>query len=154
MDVSTINPETVMISRAGMQGGVPLIRHSYEDVGTPFEGELCDCHSLGNDGYMDLTLKFSVAELIEGLMLNEIGDRETISLTIMGETYDGTSIRGEDCVWILGALPYHPADTNQDQTIDLSELMAYIELWKQGLVTDKELDEAEKIWRMLHYEIC
>ena len=22
------------------------MRHSYEDVGTPFEGELCDCHKL------------------------------------------------------------------------------------------------------------
>ena len=104
LDVSTINPETVMITREGIANGVPLIRHSYEDVGTPFEGELCDCHKLRKDGYMDLTLKFMVAEVVDGLMLDEFADRETIPLTIIGQTYDGTPIQGEDCIWIIGYL--------------------------------------------------
>ena len=53
---------------------------------------------------MDLTLKFMVSELIDGLKLYEFEDRETIPLTIVGETYDGTPIRGEDCIRIIGYL--------------------------------------------------
>ena len=109
-DVTTIDPETVMITREGVEAGVPLTRHSYEDVGTPFEGELCDCHELNGDGYMDLTLKFKIADLIDELKLYQIEARETIPLTLVGETYDGTPIRGEDCIWIIGKLnkPCHP----------------------------------------------
>jgi len=40
VDVTTINPETIMITREGLPGGVPLLRHNYEDVATPFEGTL------------------------------------------------------------------------------------------------------------------
>jgi hypothetical protein len=104
LDVTTIDPETIMITREGIMGGVPAFKISYKDVGTPFEGELCDCHGLYGDGYMDLSLKFIVADLITGLMLDEFGDRETIPLTIVGETYDGTPIRGEDCIQIIGTL--------------------------------------------------
>ena len=50
---------------------------------------------------MDLTLKFSTPELVDGLMLCEIEDRETIPLTIVGETHDGTPIKGEDCVMLI-----------------------------------------------------
>jgi hypothetical protein len=154
LDVSTIDPNTIMITREVIEGGVPLIQYNYEDVGTPFKGEPCECHDLNGDGYLDITLKFSLEELIEGLMLNDIEDRGTVPLIITGGTYDGTSIRGEDCAWILGALPYHPADTNQDQTIDMLEISAYTELWYQGLITEKELNEALEIWYMGYYELC
>ena len=87
-------------------------------------------------------------------MLNEIEDRGMVPLVITGETYDGTPIRGEDWAWILGSLPYHPADTNQDQTIDMLEISAYTELWYQGLITEKELNEALEIWYMGYYELC
>ena len=53
---------------------------------------------------MDLTLKFGIAEVVDVLMLNEIENGEAIPLTIIGETYDGTLIRGEDCIWIIGTL--------------------------------------------------
>ena len=101
LDVKTIDPDTLMLTRAGIVGGVPLIRHSYEDVGTPFEGELCDCHDLNGDGDKDLTLKFSVQDLVAELKLYNIEDQETIPLTIVGETYDGTPIKGEDCIRVL-----------------------------------------------------
>ena len=104
LDISTIDPETVMITREGVESGVPLIRYRYEDVATPFEGELCDCHKLRKDGYMDLTLKFMVEDVVDGLMLYELEDRDTIPITIVGETYNGTPIRGEDCIWIIGIL--------------------------------------------------
>ena len=58
-DVTTIDPSTLSLTRAGVTGSVAPIRWSYADVGTPFMGDGCDCHDLTGDGYMDLTLKFS-----------------------------------------------------------------------------------------------
>jgi hypothetical protein len=103
-DVTTINPETIMITRAGLSNAVPLIRHSYEDVGTPFGGTPCDCHALGKDGYTDVSLKFMVSAVVEGLRLYELADRDTVALSIVGKTYNGTPIRGEDCILVLGEL--------------------------------------------------
>jgi hypothetical protein len=96
-DVTTIDPETIELTR------VAPIRWSYEDVATPFEGELCDCHDLNGDGYMDLTLKFDTQELVETLRLSEEAGK-TIPLTITGnliEEEGGTPIEGEDCIWVL-----------------------------------------------------
>ena len=108
-DVTTIDPDTIEFTRE-VDGEVesikPPIRYNYEDVGTPLEGELCECDDLdvddlNEDGYMDLTLKVRVRPLVEGLFLNDVESRETILLTIMGETTDGTPIVGEDCVKII-----------------------------------------------------
>jgi len=102
-DVTTIDPQTILISREGIEEGIAPIRYSYQDVATPFEGELCGCHDLNGDGYLDLTLKFETQELIEQLDLNEVAG-ETISLTISGnlkEKDGGMPIEGQDCVWVL-----------------------------------------------------
>jgi hypothetical protein len=101
LDVTTIDLDTIRLTREGIESGVPPIRYSYDDVGTPFEGELCDCHDLNGDGYMDLTLKFSSRDLVDELDLEEVASRETIPLTVVGETYDGAPIRGEDCIWLI-----------------------------------------------------
>ncbi len=104
-DVRNIDPETILITREGFDG-ILAIRHSYEDVGIPFEGELCDCddlneNDLNEDGYMDLILKFRVPELVDGLGLKEVESREIIPLTIMGNSVDGTIIMGEDCIRVI-----------------------------------------------------
>jgi hypothetical protein len=57
-DVTAIDPETIELTLEGVEGGVSPLRWNYEDVATPFEGELCDCHELEGDGILDLTLKF------------------------------------------------------------------------------------------------
>ena len=109
-DVLTIDPATVGLSREGVvdEDGWPIIvsplRWAYEDVTTPFPGELCDCHTLGPDGYLDLTLKFSTPELVEKLKLDEVAG-ETIPLILTGslrEGFNGDPIRGADCVSVLG----------------------------------------------------
>jgi hypothetical protein len=41
----------------------------YNDVGTPFDGDLCDCHELEGDGITDLLLKFASPEVAEMLEL-------------------------------------------------------------------------------------
>ena len=102
-DVTTIDPETILLSREDVEGGVAPIRWSYEDIATPFTGELCDCHELEGDGILDLTLKFSTQELVEKLNLCPF-DGQTIPLTITGnlkEENGGTPIKGEDCIWVL-----------------------------------------------------
>jgi hypothetical protein len=108
-DVTQIDPATVKLSREGVVDGegyrlvVAPLRWAYEDVATPFQGELCDCHDLGGDGLMDLTLKFDTPELVEKLQLTDVAG-ETIALTLTGnllEEFDGALIRGDDCVWVL-----------------------------------------------------
>ena len=110
IDVTTLDPATILITREGFDPIAP-IRYSYDDVGAPSEGEPCACDDLDEDGLdedgldgdgiTDLTLKFSMPELVEGLGLKEVASREIIPLTIMGETEDGTLIMGEDCVKII-----------------------------------------------------
>lgn len=103
-DVTTIDPATIRLTREGNEVGVSPLRWSYEDVATPFEGELCECHDLNGDGYLDLTLKFSSQEVTDTLDLEgEAGN--TIPLFLTGsltEEADGTPIDGSDCVWVLG----------------------------------------------------
>ncbi|UCG94322.1 MAG: hypothetical protein JSW13_00710 [Candidatus Aerophobus sp.] len=99
-DVTDIDPTTIQLTREGVQGGVPPLRWSYEDVATPFEGELCDCHDLDGDGYIDLTLKFDTQELVNDLeLVTEAGN--TIPLILIGklkEEAGGRDITGSDCI--------------------------------------------------------
>lgn len=37
-----------------------------------FDGELCDCHDLNGDGYLDFILKFDTQELVATLALEEV----------------------------------------------------------------------------------
>ena len=103
-DVTTIDPSSIRLTRELVDDCyVRPIRWSYEDVATPFEGELCDCHDLNGDGCMDLTLKFDTQELVIYLALEEVAG-ETIPLTLTGnlkEEAGGTPITGEDCLRIL-----------------------------------------------------
>ena len=103
-DVHTIDPATVRLTLNGNgDGAVAPLRWAYEDVATPFEGELCDCHDYNGDGYMDMTFKFKTQEIVETLGLSSYSG-ETIPLAIIGdlmEDYGGTPIYGQDCVWIL-----------------------------------------------------
>jgi hypothetical protein len=85
-DVTTIDPQTILLGREGIEEGIAPIRYSYEDVATPFEGELCDCHDLNGDGYLDLTLKFKTQELVDILKLKDVAG-ETIPLTLTGNRW-------------------------------------------------------------------
>ena len=105
-DVTSIDPTTIRLALAAGEGEPSVIplRWSIEDVATPFEGELCDCHSLNGDGYLDLTLKFDMQELVVTLGLDAY-EGETIPLiligNLMGENGEGLPIIGSDCIRIL-----------------------------------------------------
>lgn len=90
--VSQIDPASVMLE------GVAPLRWEPEDVATPFEGAPCECHELGPDGYLDLTLKFNMQEVITAL--GGVLDGEVRELTLTGVLLDGTPISGQDCVLI------------------------------------------------------
>jgi hypothetical protein len=94
-DVTQIDPATLTLE------GVPAVRWSYEDVGTPIgEGaEECACSTDGPDGYDDLNLKFDKAATIAAL--GEVADGQVVSLSLEGQLMDGTAIEGRDCVVIL-----------------------------------------------------
>jgi hypothetical protein len=92
LDVYDVDPTTVTLE------GVAALRWAYEDVATPFDGDLCDCTEAGPDGYMDLTLKFDTQEIVAAL--GAVTDGEYRPLTLEGETYDGIPTYGQDCVWI------------------------------------------------------
>ena len=98
-DITTIDPATIRIDINCC--GVSPVRWSYYDEATPFVGELCDCHELTGDGYLDLILKFKTQEVIDNL--SPVDDGDVITLFISGnlkEEYYGTPILGSDCVVI------------------------------------------------------
>jgi sugar lactone lactonase YvrE len=91
-DVADVDVTTIMLE------GVAPLRSSYEDVATPFEGELCDCHEEGPDGYLDLVLHFDTQSIVEAL--GDVADGEVIELMLTFLTHDGVEVETSDCVWI------------------------------------------------------
>jgi len=101
-DVTLIDPATILLARECSTGEVAPHRWAYEDVATPFDGELCDCHDLNGDGYLDLTLKFDTQELVEMLEL-EVMAGDMIPLILTGNLNDEAAcaaFKGSDCVRI------------------------------------------------------
>ena len=95
-DVSEVDPETVVLN------GVPALRWSFEDAGTPYAGEPIeesDCTGDGPDGFDDLTFKFDTRALVAAL--GPVTDREVVVLELTGELRDGTAIQGRDVVRII-----------------------------------------------------
>jgi hypothetical protein len=104
-DVTQIDPASILLGREGVECQVPPLRWSHEDVATPFEGELCDCHEYMSDGYLDLTVKFKTPEIVDCLELFEVAG-QTLPLTFSGnlkEEFGGTPFEGQDCVRVLKA---------------------------------------------------
>jgi hypothetical protein len=104
-DVTHIDPASIELTKESWGIGVSPLRWSWEDVATPYTlGELFGGHDLGPDGFLDLTLKFKIQEVIDTLDLGDLYDRDVIMLMITGnlkEEYGGTPIEGEDCIMIL-----------------------------------------------------
>ena len=83
--------------------GVAPVHIDVEDVATPFEVNPADCLSCteeGPDGFLDLTLKFDMQEIVAALG-KEIKDGDCMVLELVAELGDGSEIRGKDVVIIL-----------------------------------------------------
>lgn len=94
-DVAAVDPATILLE------GVAPLRVDVEDVGTAVgpEPEPCECPAPGPDGYPDLSLKFDSPAIAAAL--GSVQDRETRTLTLTGMTYEGSPIRGQDCVIVF-----------------------------------------------------
>ena len=108
-DVRQIDIDSVLLARAdGVGGAVPPLGKrggawsNVGDVGTPFDGEPCDCHEQGADGIDDLQLKFSTPELAEVLELGSLPRSSSVVLTLSGSLLDGTGFQASDCIVIPG----------------------------------------------------
>lgn len=102
-DATIIDPATLELKREGEEFGAAPLRWAYEDVATPFKGggTPCECHDLDGDGYLDLTLKFDVQEVVSCLGGVREGDKVRLILTgKLKEEFGGTPVRGQDCVWL------------------------------------------------------
>lgn len=97
-DVNDIDVSTITLE------GIAPESYGYEDVSTPYQSnpdkpvEANDCHTLGADGQLDLTLKFDNQLLLNAL--GAVSGKEVLTLTIKGQLKDGTKFTGQDVIWI------------------------------------------------------
>jgi hypothetical protein len=107
-DITQIDPPTVKLFWMDPDAGIFPLRWAWEDVATPYEplrGKPLDayaCHTLGADGYLDLSLKFSSPAL--ATILAGVNDGDVIVLQLTGnlkEEFGGTPFAGEDLVKII-----------------------------------------------------
>jgi len=97
-DVTQVDPLTVLLA------GVMPVRSALEDVATPFDPfigktDALDCNELGEDLFLDLTLKFRTREIMAAL--GDVMDGDVLVLTLTGLLMDESPIIGEDVVLIL-----------------------------------------------------
>jgi len=103
LDVTHIDPASIRLN------GVPALRSSLEDVGTPFMPYVgkqdcsMDCDGSGPDGMMDMTLKFDTQAIVATLGSPADGSCAVLHLTgnLYQEFDDGAPIVGEDVANIL-----------------------------------------------------
>ena len=74
---------------------------AFEDAATVFDGELCDCHELGGDGVVELSIKFPSPLVTSVLQLDEFSKNALVQLDVTGALLDGTAFRGSDCIRIV-----------------------------------------------------
>ncbi|MHC4066233.1 MAG: hypothetical protein ACYSUI_17290 [Planctomycetota bacterium] len=104
-DVAAVDASSILLARVdGIGGqatpmeGPPGPRTRLDDLATPFEGEPCDCHQAEGDGVDDLSMKFSVPELVTVLELDELPTATAVELIAMGNLSDGSNFEAVDCV--------------------------------------------------------
>jgi hypothetical protein len=106
-DVTQIDVSSITIGRADGTGGSvgpnegPPGPHSvFEDVGTPFEGEVCHCHEAEGDGILDLSMKFKTRDVADLLPVDD-PNGAFVPLVVSGTLLDGTRFASSsDCVWL------------------------------------------------------
>jgi len=96
-DVSEIDVNSIAIDGVVFPAVTPKI----EDVGTPFDGEECECHSAGADGFNDLVIHFSRREIILTLGLNTLESGTVVPITVEGSLLDCRRFTATDCVTLV-----------------------------------------------------
>ena len=107
-DVTTVDLSTVRLSRADCVGGSvaphegPAGPHLvFEDVGTPFGGDPCDCHELKSDGIVDLAMGFRTEDVVANLQLNDLPAGALVELVVTGDLLNGERFTATDCIRLV-----------------------------------------------------
>jgi beta propeller repeat protein len=101
MDVSTINPATITLSRNGVAATVNPRWNRILDITQPYTGGVtCGCQKKLMDGTKDLVLIFRNENVVSTLQLTDVVG-QTLPYTIRGylkKEYGGNPIEGSDCM--------------------------------------------------------
>lgn len=103
LDVTQIIPSSLRLYVFQCAGGgsiapIPAMTH-VEDVSRPYTGgDECGCTTQGPDGFPDLTFKFDRPAMEQALGLGAYPNMSNVKLVIVGETLNGCSFLGLDCV--------------------------------------------------------
>lgn len=105
-DVREVDPTTV-----SLMGAAP-VRYVFDDVATPYNGDLCGCHTLGADGIEDLVFKFDCQEVIEAIEATRgaLVDDEEFEVVVTWQLHDETWMRGADCFIARLNVHYEPSE--------------------------------------------
>ena len=102
IEINQIDSDSVSIL------GVKPVRYSFEDIATPYNGELTNCGhctTLEEDGFLDLVMHFDTQELVEAMEANgSIQDGDCFYLGVeayMTEEYGGGKLVGKDVILII-----------------------------------------------------
>jgi hypothetical protein len=124
LDIGNVVLSSVRMSRPdGMGGsignlapheGPPGPHSTYEDTGTPFDGELCECHNVGGDGITDLSMKFVSDDIVEELELEALPGGSVVEINLTGELTSGESFIARDCILLMP--PHLTGDTLEVRT--------------------------------------
>ena len=119
-DVLEIDYATLQLSREDEVGGgvaplegPPGPHTVFADAGTPFDGELCDCHELEGDGILDLLMKFSTPDVVDVLELDALEAGTFVTLVVSGQLQDGTAFSASDFIKLVP-----PGDLDSDLDVD------------------------------------
>ncbi len=104
-----IDLPTVRLSRADGAGdmvapneGPPGPHSVFADVGTPFMGQPCGCHTSAGDGITDLSMHFSTDAAVAALQLNDLTAGALVPLQLSGSLADGTPFTTTiDCIRLV-----------------------------------------------------
>ena len=100
-DVNQVDRLSLVLVRNDGVGGavVPIVgRMRVQDTATPFDGELCDCHGYGADGFNDLNMKFVKQQVVTTFLLAGEANKAEIQLDLHGVLLDGTAFVVSDCI--------------------------------------------------------
>jgi hypothetical protein len=103
-DVTEVDFSSLILTRHdGVGTGVAPIAsfHVIADTATPFEGTLCDCHTLAGDGTDDLNLKFLRSTMIANFQLINVPNNTYLQVDLSGQLNDGTPFVVSDCIRVL-----------------------------------------------------
>ena len=98
----------------------------------------CECSEAGQDGLVDLTLKFETQRIVEAV--GDVNDGDVLSLKLTGVLdvlHCEKPIQGADCIVVRGkARSLHGADINKDGKVDMVDFVILADNWLQSAIVE------------------